>query len=165
MKIFQHTAFGYGLRSLLMVLSLVAAAARVGAHGEETDPVHAVEDVIWSLQETWNRGDMQGYLALYQQDDSLRLTFGNTIVEGWNALDTLFRKSYPDPLRMGRFSIDELNVQMLGDDTAVAFGNFTHVFPHETIRGGYSHVLTQTQGGEWVIRHERTSRGEVIETE
>ena len=165
MKIFQHRAFSYGMRSLLLMLTLTAGASRVGAHGEEADPAHAVEDVIWSLQDRWNRGDMQGYLALYQRDDSLRLTFGNTIVEGWSALDALFRKSYPDPRRMGRFSIDELNVQMLGDDTAVAFGNFTHVFPTETIKGGYSHVLTQTQAGEWVIRHERTSRGEVLEAE
>lgn len=142
--------------AMLFALFLVGTHARAG--GEED----AVTDRIRALQTTWNRGDMGGYLANYHQDDSLVLTFGNTVVEGWSALDTLFRQSYPDPVRMGRFTIDRLDVQLLGPDAAVAYGNFTHVFPTETIKGGFSHVLTRRTDGTWLIRHERTSRGEVI---
>ncbi|WP_439108123.1 YybH family protein [Congregibacter sp.] len=148
----------------LLTLCLGCVAQLAAAQGKSSDDELAVASVIMSLQETWNSGDMSGYLALYQQDDSLRLTFGNTVVEGWTALDTLFRKSYPDPLRMGRFTVDRVDVQILSKDTAVAYGNFTHVFPKETIKGGFSHVLTQNASGSWIIRHERTSRGEVIET-
>lgn len=133
-------------------------------HGEEADPEHAVADVIMSLPESWNSGDMTGYLDQYQKDASLSLTFGNTVVQGWSALDSLFRKSYPDPVRMGRFSIDRVDVTLLGDDAAIAYGNFTHVFPKETIKGGFTHVLSRDESGRWIIRHERTSRGEVLET-
>ncbi len=120
---------------------------------------------IEALQETWNRGDMGAYLANYHRDAPMVLSFGNTLVQGWNALDELFRQSYPDPLRMGRFTIDELHVQVLEPTVAIAFGNFTHVFPTETIKGGFSHVLTREGEGPWLIRHERTSRGEVLHTE
>lgn len=136
---------------------LLQAPVSADSEGER-----AVGDVINALQQTWNAGDMSGYLSHYHQSDTLRLTFGNTVVEGWDALNTLFRKSYPDPERMGRFTIDRLEVEMMTDDVAVATGNFTHVFPHETIKGGYSHVLTRDEKGTWIIRHERTSRGEVI---
>jgi hypothetical protein len=76
----------------------------------------------------------------------------------------LFRSSYPDPVRMGQFSIDRIDVLFIREDAAVAYGNFTHVFPTETIKGGFSHVLSLTEEGRWLIRHERTSRGELIET-
>jgi len=128
----------------------------------ETDK-SAAAAVIRSLQEHWNRGDMSAYLALYESSDTLRLTFGNTIVEGWDALDELFRTSYPDPVRMGRFTIDRLDTRLIDSDTAIAHGNFTHVFPHETVKGGFSHVLHRSDAGDWVIVHERTSRGETIE--
>lgn len=148
----------------ICILSLSSVSLQAAAQGQPQDGEDAVASVIRSLQDTWNSGDMSGYLDQYQQDESLRLTFGNTIVEGWTALDTLFRDSYPDPERMGRFFIDQIDVQMLGDNTAVAYGNFTHVFPTETIKGGFTHVLTRDTAGRWSIRHERTSRGEVLET-
>ena len=111
---------------------------------------------------TWNAGDMDGYLSAYRRDDSMSLTYGNTVVQGWDALNALFRKSYPDEERMGKFTIDSIAVTLLGDDAAVAYGNFTHVFTGETIHGGYSHMLSRGEGGGWLIQHERTSRGEVI---
>lgn len=148
----------------LLLLCLGTLMSLTGARAQEVAPRGAPEAVIMGLEEAWNRGDMSAYLDLYQKDESLSLTFGNTVVQGWTALDALFRKSYPDPVRMGRFSIDRIDVLLVGDDAAVAYGNFTHVFPTETIKGGFSHVLSLTQDGSWVIRHERTSRGEVIET-
>ena len=150
--------------ALMITLTLSNISLPSAAQDQDLDGEAAVAGVIVTLQETWNSGDMSGYLAQYQQDDSLRLTFGNTIVEGWSALNSLFRKSYPDPERMGRFTVDRVHVQMLSGDVAVAYGNFTHVFPKETIKGGFTHVLTRDVSRRWLIRHERTSRGEVLET-
>ena len=156
----------HALRKPLILL--LGCCLGLPASAQSDSPAHpdrgAVEAVIRSLQEHWNAGDMAGYLARYVQNDALRLTFGNTIVEGWDALDTLFRASYPDPERMGRFTIDRLETRLVDDDAAIALGNFTHVFPHETIKGGFTHVLRRTADGDWIIVHERTSRGEVIVT-
>lgn len=155
-------------RSLALLLGCwlgLAAFAQADDAAPAGSAEGAVEAVIRSLQEHWNRGDMTGYLARYEESERLRLTFGNTIVEGWDALDSLFRASYPDPERMGRFSIDRIETRQIGDDTAMALGNFTHVFPHETIHGGFTHVLRRDGSGQWIIIHERTSRGEVVATD
>lgn len=125
------------------------------------DAERDIRAVIAGLQTSWNAGDMDGYLSAYRRDDSMSLTYGNTVVQGWDTLDTLFRRSYPDEARMGKFTIDSVAVTLLGDDAAVAYGNFTHVFSEETISGGYSHVLVRDDAGHWLIQHERTSRGEV----
>ncbi|MFT4874939.1 YybH family protein [Congregibacter sp.] len=121
-----------------------------------------VRAVIEGLETSWNSGDMDGYLAAYRMDESMSLTFGNTVVQGWDKLNLLFRASYPDEARMGKFSIDSIAVTVLEDAAAVAYGNFTHVFEEETIIGGYTHVLKRAADGRWIIQHERTSRGEVI---
>ena len=153
----------WGLAALLLLgwFSTVVGATPAVAGGPEEEAAA----VVRSLQDHWNRGDMTGYLARYARDEKLRLTFGNTIVEGWEALDALFRTSYPDPVRMGRFTIDQLDTRLLNDDMAIVHGNFTHVFPHETIKGGFTHVLSRNESGDWLIVHERTSRGEVIQTD
>lgn len=140
----------------VLLLSLVHLSSAQAADAESE-----VRAVIAGLESTWNAGDMDGYLSAYRQDDSISLTYGNTVVQGFDALDTLFRNSYPDEVRMGKFTIDSIVVMLLGDAAAVAYGNFTHVFSEETVIGGYSHVLVREDGG-WVILHERTSRGEVI---
>lgn len=145
---------------LLTLLSLPSAQANDAAN----DAKGEVRAVIEGLQSNWNAGDITAYLDAYRRNESMSLTFGNTVVQGWDALNTLFRNSYPDEARMGKFSIDSVAVTLVGADAAVAYGNFTHVFIEETIIGGYTHVLERGQDGRWIIQHERTSRGEVIAT-
>jgi uncharacterized protein (TIGR02246 family) len=154
-----------GLTAGAFRLALVFLALLVGAQtARAADPEEGVRAVIEGLQTSWNAGDMDGYLDAYRRDASMSLTFGNTVVQGWQALNTMFRSHYPDRARMGTFTIDSLAVTLLGPDAAIAYGNFTHVFTEETIAGGYSHVLTRDDDGRWLIQHERTSRGEVTPT-
>lgn len=144
--------------ALVLVLGLVSKPVKAAQDASDTP---GAEAVIRSLQTTWNRADMDGYLAAYRNDEQLRLVFGNTILEGMNSVSEVFRRNYPDEHNMGKFTIDSLSVRYLSDDVAVATGTFEHVFPHETIQGGFSHVLMREEGG-WVIQHEHTSRGKTI---
>ncbi len=147
------------------LLSVVLASLVQLSPAWAGDSEAEVKTVIAGLESTWNDADMDGYLAAYRRDASMSLTYGNSVVQGWDALNTLFRTSYPDEARMGKFTIDSIAVTIMGDDAAVAYGNFTHVFTEETIIGGYTHVLTREADGSWIIQHERTSRGKVIAAE
>jgi len=142
--------------TLMLYMATWVGAAAVAADESDRKSVVAV---IEQLQTTWNAADMTAYLALYRQDQTLRLVFGNTVVEGWAALDAMFRTHYPDELQMGKFSIDRVDVKMLSADTAVAHGTFTHVFPQETVHGAFTHALSRQHNGTWLIEHEHTSRG------
>lgn len=119
------------------------------------------EAVIRGLQTTWNEADMDGYLAAYRQDENLRLVFGNTVLEGFEAVATVFRTSYPNETAMGKFTIESLSMRYPSEGVAIAAGTFEHRFPHETVRGGFSHVLLY-DGARWIIQHEHTSRGQTI---
>ncbi|GAB5413549.1 MAG: hypothetical protein Cons2KO_11520 [Congregibacter sp.] len=139
--------------TLLCVSGIFSAAASAD---DEAD----VRAVFEKLESTWNAGNMDGYLSAYAATGPMTLTFGNQQVVGLEALTKLFKASYPDPKRMGRFTIDTLSIDFLDANTAVGYGGFTHYFPKETIHGGFSHVLVREDDG-WVIRHERTSRASV----
>lgn len=151
----------YGRRALAAVAALVLACALAG-------PVHAgpqenaVEAVIRGLQSDWNAADMSAYLDAYAQDEGTRLVYGKNWLSGWNEVNRVFREQYPDEHRMGKFTIDAMEVRLLTDEVAVVTGSFEHVFPHETMRGAFTHVLEKAPDGRWLIRHEHTSRGETI---
>ena len=146
-------------KPVLVALIFACALAGPAGAGSRED---AVEAVIRGLQADWNAADMAAYLDAYAKDDATRLVYGKGWLSGWDAVNNVFREQYPDEHRMGKFTIDTMEVRLLTDDVAVATGSFEHVFPHETIRGAFTHVLEKTQGGRWVIRHEHTSRGETI---
>ena len=144
------------LRGFCVVLALVLTPSAAGA---DENAATAVRAVLAAMENAWNAGDMDGYLDAYASRGSMSLAFGNQSVGSRAELDSLFRQAYPDPERMGRFTIDTFTVDFLRPDIAVAHGRFTHYFPHEIVHGGYSHVLSREDDGRWVIRHERTSRG------
>ena len=141
------------------VVALVCTLAGPAHGGPEED---AVEAVIRGLQSDWNAADMTAYLDAYGKGDDMRLVYGKTWLAGWDAVDRMFRETWPDEHRMGKFTIDAMEVRLLTAEVAVATGSFEHVFPHETIRGAFTHVLEKTPDGSWEIEHEHTSRGETI---
>lgn len=147
------------IREMLPAFVLLAATA---VAGPAESPQASAEAVIRGLQTDWNAADMSAYLDAYRRDDQLRLVFGKTSLTGWDTVNRVFREQYPDETRMGKFTIESLAVRLLGEDTAIASGTFEHIFPHETIRGAFTHVLTRDAGGAWKIEHEHTSRGETI---
>jgi len=146
--------------SLTATILVLACAIAGPAHGGTEED--AVEAVIRGLQSDWNAADMTAYLDAYGKSDDMRLVYGNSWLAGWDAVNRVFRDQYSDEHRMGKFTIDAMEVRLLTEDVAVATGSFEHVFPHETVRGAFTHVLEKTPDGSWEIEHEHTSRGETI---
>lgn len=158
----QYNKYNTAAATLLSAILISFAHLSPAWAGDSEAEVKAV---IAGLESTWNNADMDGYLAAYSRGASMSLTYGNSVVQGWDALNNLFSTSYPDEAKMGKFTIDSIAVTIMGDDAAIAYGNFTHVFADETIIGGYTHVLMRDTDGSWIIQHERTSRGKVITAE
>lgn len=123
----------------------------------------AIRDLTDGLQSDWNAGDMEAYLATYWKSDDLSVMFGNQSVRGWNAMAEMFRGAWSTEEAMGDFTARDVAVRQIGPDTVIASGQFTHVFPAETIDGSFTHVWKQQADGQWLIAHEHTSRGSVQE--
>ena len=142
--------------ALVLSIGTMAPDARAGG---------AVDDIrllIGQLQEDWNAGDMQGYMAAYANSDDLRLLSSAGIYKGWQTVDSTFRAQFPDEAAMGDFFVDGLDIRVLTNDVALASGSFRHVFDSLTIEGSFSHVLRRHDDGRWLIELEHVSRTGVV---
>ena len=126
--------------------------------GDSPDAEGEVRAVLKSLQEDWNRGDMQAYLDAYWDDEGLTLVFGDQVISGKSNMTRMFTTGWPDEEKMGDFATANEAVTLLGRDTAGTKGTFQHQFTDELVVGAFTHVLQRMGDGEWRIVHEHTSR-------
>lgn len=111
------------------------------------------------LSVDWNAGEMGLYLDAYTEDVEMSLLFQNRIVASKQELTDMFTSSWTTEEAMGDFDTDQVGVRQIAPGTAIARGLFEHRFPHETVRGAFTHVWQKTNAGSWKIIHEHTSRG------
>ena len=116
-----------------------------------------IRRLTFRLQNDWNSGDMEGYLAAYWKDPGVSMMFGDTGLRGWQAIADLFRATWATEHAMGDFSTRDVAVKVLDDETAISSGAFRHVFPAETVEGAFTQVWRR-YGDRWLIVHEHTSR-------
>ncbi len=143
----------YDHAQLATALTTDSAIAAKAAKTKET-----IQQLTQKLQTDWNSGDMEAYLAAYWNSDEMSLLFGDQSVRGWNSLAAMFRGAWTTEEAMGNFQTKDVEIRQISADTAIASGQFTHVFPTETIEGSFSHVWKQFEDGRWLIVHEHTSR-------
>jgi limonene-1,2-epoxide hydrolase len=143
----------YDHHMLAEALTTEAALAAKAAKNEE-----AIRQLTAKLAIDWNGGDMEGYLAAYWNSEDFSLVFGDRAIRGWQAVAEMFRGAWSSEEAMGDFRSRDVVVRQIGPDTVISSGGFTHVFPTETVEGGFSHVWKQQDEGRWVIVHEHTSR-------
>ena len=146
----------YDHAQLVTALTTDSAVAAKAAKTEET-----ILQLTEKLQSDWNGGDMEAFLATYWDSENFSLLFGDQSIRGFKAVAEMFRGAWTTEENMGDFSVKDAVLRQIGPDTVISSGQFTHVFPTETIEGSFSHVWKQFEDGRWLIVHEHTSRKNV----
>jgi beta-aspartyl-peptidase (threonine type) len=119
----------------------------------------AVRQVLDSQVAAWNKGDLKGFMAGYWRSDKLTFFSGDKIEHGWQATYDRYQKRYQSEGReMGKLSFSDLDVQMLGDDTAWVRGRWKLVTSKETPGGLFTLIFKKFPEG-WRIVHDHTSAG------
>jgi len=141
------------------VVWLAAGAFSVSRTAAADDGSGPILDLVQEMQNQWNAGNIDAYLAVYDPGNATTVIFGNTVLKGWSALAETFKAAYPDPVRMGRYRVESTAVEFLTPELALASGRFRHEFPDLIVNGAYTQVFRRTEEGRWRIVHEHTSRG------
>jgi ketosteroid isomerase-like protein len=131
-----------------------AGQARRALESAEGD----VSAVLSAQVEAWNRGDLDGFMAGYWNDDRLFYISGGKSVRGWKALKERYEKAYQgEGKEMGKLKFDELEIQPLGPDAALCRGKWEVTTTKETIGGWFTLVFRKFPDG-WKITHDHTSK-------
>jgi uncharacterized protein (TIGR02246 family) len=121
----------------------------------------AVEAVLRTQQDAWNRHDLDAFMAGYW--NSPELTFFSSANEryGWQATLDRYRAAYASPgHEMGKLEFSALRIEMLGPDAAFVRGSWHLTMPDgKTPHGLFTLVFRKFPEG-WRIVHDHTSVAE-----
>ena len=135
---------------------IVLAMLAVGAD-EPPAPEAAVKKVLADQQAAWNKGDLEGFMAGYWKSPDLTFYSGKEVTRGWQAtLDRYVKKYKADGKEMGKLTFSEIDVQVLGADTALVRGRWQLEMSKEK-PGGLFTLLFRRMPDGWRIVHDHTS--------
>lgn len=121
----------------------------------------AVENVLRTQQDAWNRHDLEGFMAGYWNSPELTFFSGATEHKGWQATLDRYRAAYAGPgHEMGKLEFSGLRIEMLGAEAAFVRGAWHLTMPDgKTPHGLFTLVFRKFPEG-WRIVHDHTSAAE-----
>ena len=105
----------------------------------------------------WNKGDLDGFMAEYWNDDKLTFISGGDITFGWKATKERYVKRYQaDGKEMGKLTFSELEVEVLGPYAALVRGRWQLELSKDKPGGLFTLLFKRLPEG-WRIVHDHTS--------
>jgi ketosteroid isomerase-like protein len=142
---------------LAVVLLLLLAV--VSAKPEASPESDAIREVLTRQQAAWNAGKLEDFMAGYWHSPDLTFFSGKDVQRGWDATLERYRKRYQAEGReMGKLTFSELQIDVLGSDSAFVRGRWQVVTSKETLGGLFTLVFKKFPEG-WRIVHDHTSAG------
>jgi beta-aspartyl-peptidase (threonine type) len=135
----------------IVVLSLT------GVMVSQTSPTAEKEiRAALDLQKTaWNRGDIDGFMAICWMSDALTFQSGGNRTHGWSDVLARYKNTYP-PDKMGRLDFTDLSIQVLARDAAFVLGRFKLDLGGSLKEGVFTLIFRRMKDG-WRIVHDHTS--------
>jgi uncharacterized protein (TIGR02246 family) len=127
------------------------------AQAQNVEASSAIEAVLNTQQEAWNRGDIDAFMEHYWKSGDLTFSSGGETTRGWNETLARYRERYSTPEKMGRLKLSDFEITTLGESAALVLGEWRVERDDEPLAGNFSLVLRKMDG-RWVIVHDHTSR-------
>lgn len=118
----------------------------------------AIRTVLAEQEAAWNAGSLRGFMAGYAQTDSLRFASGGNVRTGWAEALAAYEQGYPDRAAMGTLHFEEIDVRVLSERWALAFGRWRLERAEDAPWGLFTLLLERRPEG-WRVVHDHTSSG------
>jgi len=115
-----------------------------------------IREMLAHQTESWNRGDLEGFMKTYWKSDSLMFIGKSGVTYGWNNTLNNYKKSYPDRTAMGKLSFDIISVKNLSPKYYQVVGKWHLERSIGNLSGHYT-LLLEKIDGEWVIISDHSS--------
>ena len=154
--------FALNLLPIIFLLAEVAASQQISYNSTSPDdPKLAVEQVLHTQQEAWNRHDLDAFMTGYWNSAELTFFSGAKQTSGWQPTLDRYKATYASPgHEMGTLEFSALRIEMLGPDAAFVRGAWhLTVSDGKTPHGLFTLVFRKFPEG-WKIVHDHTSAAE-----
>ena len=121
-----------------------------------TDPASEITQLLKDQDQAWNRGDLDGFIAPY--DDTGKLVFvSSVVIRSSKELKDRYEKRYKTGnADFGKLTFSELKVEELAPGLARAWGKWSVEAKDKTSSGFFTLIL-QKRDGHWRIIHDHSS--------
>ena len=151
------------MRQLILVcIVLICATLFSGAAAQPSMPARAaIEQVLKTQQDAWNRHDLQAFMAGYWNSPDLTFFAGGHVASGWQGALERYRKTYQgEGKEMGKLDFYDLRIEPLGEDSAFVRGAWHLTLSDgKTPHGLFTLIFHRFPDG-WKIIHDHTSVAE-----
>ena len=143
------------LLSLTAMLAMILASSLYPAAQESKS---AVEQVLLTQQDAWNRHDLDAFMAGYWNSPDLTFFSGDKEQHGWQATIDRYKARYASPgHEMGKLEFSNLRIESLGPEAAFVRGAWHLTMSDgKTPHGLFTLVFRKFPEG-WKIIHDHTS--------
>lgn len=98
----------------------------------------------------WNKGNIEGYMHGYWENDSLVFIGKNGPKYGYNTTLANYKKSYPTTEHMGKLTSTITSMKRISDDHYFVIGKWALARSVGDVSGAYT-LLIKKINGKWVI--------------
>ncbi len=105
----------------VLFIFLICFFGKVNA---QTAEVKAIQQLLQTQTEAWNKGDIDNFMVGYWNNDSLMFIGKSGLKYGYETTLKNYKKSYPDVTAMGQLNFDLLKINVLSKDYAFVIGKW-----------------------------------------
>jgi len=121
------------------------------------DSADEVKIVLNEQVQSWNNGDIDGFMQGYWKSDSLRFIGKKGVTYGWKPVLENYKKSYSTRELMGDLTFTSLDFTLLSVDAVFVTGSWKISYSEKDSLGGWFSLLFRKIDGKWVIVADHTS--------
>lgn len=136
---------------LSFIICFSAFASFAQSKGEQE-----ILNVIDKQKSAWNKGDINGFMETYWQNDSLMFIGKSGVTYGWQNTLNNYKKGYPDNEAMGELDFNILQVKRLSVLYFFVVGKW-HLTRKMGDVGGHFTLLFKKIKDKWVIVSDHSS--------
>ena len=141
------------MRILLLILICILCSSTGFTQDKNA---RAILKLLDTQTAAWNKGDLQGFMKGYWENDSLRFIGKSGITYGWNNTLANYKRGYPDTAAMGKLQFTILVVKKLSPRYYEVVGKWYLKRSIGDASGHYTLLLRKIKGS-WVIVSDHSS--------
>lgn len=146
------------MRRVALLFLGIAMLSTLGVAGDDTAARAAIERVLQTQQDAWNRQNLDAFMTGYWNSPDLTFFSGASIASGWQGALERYRKTYQgEGKEMGKLEFSNLRIEPLGEDSAFVRGAWRLTMSDgKTPHGLFTLIFRRFPDG-WKIIHDHTS--------
>ena len=137
----------------LLLSILLFSSQLVFAQGKDEQ---RIRQLLATQTESWNRGDIEGFMETYWKNDSLLFIGKSGVRRGWEETLNNYKKGYPDTAAMGKLSFDIIKVEKLSSRYYFVVGKWILTRSIGNLSGHYNLLMKKIRG-KWLIVADHSS--------